>query len=53
MLSRSLGSRLLAGLAIAVVVHYASVWALPRVMMWKLFQTLTQSSGANEAWPVL
>ena len=49
MLSRALGLRLLGGLAIAVVVHYASVWALPRVMMWKLFQTLTQSAGASEA----
>ena len=49
MLSRSLGLRLLLGLAIAVVVHYAAMWALPRVMMWKLFQTLTQSSGAGEA----
>ena len=48
MLSRPSGLRLLSVLAIATAVHFASVWALPRVMMWKLFQTLTQSAGGSK-----
>ena len=49
MLSPTLGLKVLWVLAIAIVVHFASVWALPRVMMWKLFQTLTHAAGASEA----
>lgn len=49
MLTPKLGLKVLWVLAIAIVVHFASVWALPRVMMWKLFQTLTHAAGASEA----
>ena len=44
MLIRSVAQRVLGVLAIATAVHFSVVWAVPRVMMWKLLDSLRQSS---------
>jgi len=43
MLIRSVAQRILGVLAIATAVHFSVVWAVPRVMMWKLLDSLRQS----------
>ena len=45
MLSRRVAVRCLGVLAITGVVHVAVVWAVPRVMMWKLFDSLERTAG--------
>jgi uncharacterized membrane protein len=45
MLIRRVAQRCLGVLAITVAVHLAVVWAVPRVMMWKLFDSLERTAG--------
>ena len=48
MLIRRVALRCSAVVAIAVAVHFSAVWAVPRVMMWKLFDSLGRSTdGAH------
>jgi len=48
MLIRPVALRILGVLAIAAAVHFSVVWAVPRVMMWKLLDSLGQAgSSAN------
>jgi len=48
MLIRPIALRILGVLAIAAAVHFSVVWAVPRVMMWKLLDSLGQAeSSAN------
>ncbi len=45
MLIRPVALRILGVLAIATAVHFSVVWAVPRVMMWKLLDSLGQAPG--------
>ena len=55
MLIRPVALRILGVLAIAAAVHFSVVWAVPRVMMWKLLDSLgqAQSSANRMQSPVL
>jgi uncharacterized membrane protein len=51
MLIRPVALRILGVLAIATAVHFSVVWAVPRVMMWKLFDSLGQAPGGANGTP--
>ena len=55
MLSHRVALRIMGVVAIAIAVHFSVVWAVPRVMMWKLFDSLGQSGdrAAGLQRPVL
>jgi len=43
-LNRRVALRIMGVSAIAIAVHFSAVWAVPRVMMWKLFDSFRQSA---------
>jgi uncharacterized membrane protein len=51
MLIRPAALRILGVLAIATAVHFSVVWAVPRVMMWKLLDSLGQAPGGANGTP--
>ncbi len=51
MLIRPVALRILGVLAIATAVHFSVVWAVPRVMMWKLLDSLGQAPGGANGTP--
>jgi len=51
MLTHRVALRIMGVVASAIAVHVSVVWAVPRVMMWKLFESLGQATGGASGMP--